>query len=293
MRGNRASIALGLAAGVFMASACGAAGIMAPSPTAQPSGGSAVTAAPSASRSLAVVTHAAPLPPGALTIVTLGDSLTEGQGDDSGQGYQGRLGALLEPLRPGTRFVNLGHSGWTSTDLINGQDGQPSELQEALGSQANVALVWIGSNDLWYLYEYGPEPMTAEAEQQDLTTYQANVDRILRELTTHGEAVFIALLDDQALRPVVARPDPAAPAFPNTSAADLLLMSAHVRAYNDIITNEAARYGATAVNFYDTRIFTDAATLYGDGNHPNQAGYDRVAQVWFEALRQQLGPATE
>lgn len=293
MRGNRGSIAVGLAAGIFIASACGSAGIMAPSPKTQPSGGSPATSAPSAVRSQAVSTQAAPLPPGVLTIATLGDSLTEGQGDDSGQGYQGRLRTLLEPLRPGTRFVNVGHSGWTSTDLINGQNGQPSELQEALDSQANVALVWIGSNDLWYLYDYGPEPMTAQAEQQDLTIYQANVDRILRELTAHGTAVFIALLDDQSLRPVVAHPDPAAPAFPGTTAADLLLMSAHVRAYNDIIRNEATRYGATTVDFYNTRIFTDVATLYGDGNHPNQAGYDRVAQIWFEALRQRLGSGTE
>jgi lysophospholipase L1-like esterase len=51
------------------------------------------------------------LPPGALTIATLGDSLTEGTGDDSGGGgYPGRLQRLLEPLRPGTRIVNVGHS---------------------------------------------------------------------------------------------------------------------------------------------------------------------------------------
>src|SRR5690349_2012933 len=100
---------------------------------------------------------------GPLTIVALGDSLTEGQGDDSGTGgYPPRLQVLLETLRAGTQVQNFGHSGWASIDLINGLEGQPSELEQAEAANADIALVWIGSNDLWYLYEYGPEPMTVE-----------------------------------------------------------------------------------------------------------------------------------
>jgi lysophospholipase L1-like esterase len=229
------------------------------------------------------------LPPGALTIATLGDSLTEGTGDDSGGGgYPGRLQKLVEPLRPGTRVVNLGHSGWTSADLIDGQGGQPSELTQAIAAHPNVALVWIGSNDLWYLYEGGPEPMESSFEQADLATYEANIDTILRQLTSHGMTVFIALLDDQSKRPVVAHPNPTEPAFSEITPADLALMSAHVRAYNAIIGRKAAQYGAVTVDFYGTTIFTDAATLYGDGNHPNEAGYDKIAGIWFAALKPRL-----
>jgi lysophospholipase L1-like esterase len=119
--------------------------------------------------------------------------------------------------------------------------------------------------------------------------YAANVDTILKALTGRGATVFIALLDDQSKRPVAANPpNPAEPAFPATTKADLALMAAHVRAYNDAIRGAAAKYGATTVNFYDTTIFTDAATIYGDGNHPNSAGYDRVAQIWFTAVQARL-----
>ena len=215
--------------------------------------------------------------------------MTEGDCDDSGLGgYPGRLQKLIDSLRPGTHTLNLGRSGWTSTDLIDGQGGQPSELTQAIAAHANVALVWIGSNDLWYLYEYGPEPMTAGAEQADLAVYQANIDRILRQLTGHHATVFIALLDDQSKRPVVAHPDPTEPAFPGTTAADLARMSAHVKAYNYIIRRKAAQYKAVAVDFSRTTIFTSAATLCSDGNHPNAAGYARIAAIWFAAVKARL-----
>ena len=228
------------------------------------------------------------LPKGALTIAALGDSLTAGDCDDSGLGYPGRLRALVDPIRPGTRILNYGRSGWTSSDLIDGQGGDRSELSQAISAHADVALVWIGSNDLWYLYEYGPDPMTSAAEQADLVAYQANLDKILRQLTGHGMTVFIALLDDQSKRPVVAHPNPTEPAFPGTTAADLALMSAHVRAYNKIIKRKAAQYHAFTVNFYGSTIFTSPATLCGDGNHPNSTGYARVTSTWFAALKPHL-----
>jgi lysophospholipase L1-like esterase len=253
------------------------------------------TTAPATAAATAVSTPGAvgslpALPAGALSIVTLGDSLTEGTGDETGQGgYPGRLKELLAPVRADSRVTNLGHSGLSSTDLINGLNGVPSQLRQALGLRANVALVWIGSNDLWYLYEYGPEPMTADAEAQDLAAYEANIDTILSTLTAHGMTVFIALLDDQSKRPVAAHPNPAEPAFPATTAADLALMSAHMRDYNAIIARKAAQYGASTVDFLDTTIFTDSATLYSDGNHPNSAGYDAIAAMWFAAIRTRLG----
>jgi len=296
MKRNRAAFAGVILVAWLIAAACGSGGgtgsqatTLRPTSTAAPTATPTpdASAAPSAtSPETASATPAAPLPAGALKIVALGDSLTEGQGDESGQGgYPGRLQTLLAPARPGTKVTNIGHSGWSSTDLIAGQNGQPSELTQALAAKPNVALVWIGSNDLWNLYEYGPEPMTPDAEQADLAAYQTNIDKIVHELSSQGAAVFIALLDDQSKRPVAASPNPTEPAFPATTRADLALMSAHVRAYNDIIRHIAAQYGAATVDFFNTTIFTDPATLYGDGNHPNDAGYDRIAQIWWTALK--------
>ncbi len=230
------------------------------------------------------------LPSGALMIVTLGDSLTQGDGDDAELGgYPQRLQKRIETQRPGTQTFNFGKSGWTSSDVLNGVNGETAELPQALAAKPNIAIIWIGSNDLWYLYEYGPEPMTAEAEQQDLATFETNIDSMLRQLTESGAKVFISLLDDQSKRPVVANPpNPAEPAFTATSADDLARMSVHVTALNDIIKKKAAEYNTVPVDFYHTDIFTNPTTLADDGNHPNSAGYEIITQVWFAAIEPYL-----
>ena len=235
-------------------------------------------------------TASEPLPAGPLSIVSLGDSLTQGDGDESGEGgYPSRLQKDIDALRPGSQMLNLGKSGWSSSDLINGQSDGPSELTQALAAKPQIATVWIGSNDLWYLYEYGPEPMTDEAEQADLQAYEANIDMILSKLTQSGAKVFIALLDDQSKRPVVANPpNPAEPAFTATTADDMARMSKHVDAYNEIIRRKAAQYGAVTVDFFNTDIFTNPTTLYSDGNHPNTAGYEKITQIWFDAVREYI-----
>lgn len=274
----------GLLAALLFLGACGSGGATAALEPARTPDGVPTFASPG---DASTGPPAATLPPGALTIAALGDSLSAGECDDAGlTGYAGRLQTLVRPLRPGTQMIYVAHGGWTSRDLIDGRDNKPSQLTQTIEGKANVALVWIGSNDLWYLYEYGPEPMTIEAERQDLGSYEANIDTILRELTSRGAVVFIALLDDQSKRPVVAHPPkPAEPAFPATTAADLVRMSAQVQAYNDIIRRKAAQYKANTVDFYNSTIFTDAATLCEDGNHPNSSGYDKVTQVWFAALK--------
>ena len=230
---------------------------------------------------------AAPLPAGPVHIVALGDSLTQGDGDDSGRGYPGRLLDMLNSVRPDSTITNLGQSGWSSDALINGDQGLESQLTRAVNElqaetsqgQAALALVWIGSNDLWYLYEYGGDIDDA-GDASDAQRFEANIDTILSQLRGTGAQVVIALLDDQSKRPVALKGE----AFVAITPDEMTRMSAHVNVYNQIIRNKAAQYGALTVDFYSTDIFTNPETLYYDGNHPNQAGYDVIAQKWFDAI---------
>jgi lysophospholipase L1-like esterase len=226
------------------------------------------------------------LPAGPVTIVALGDSLTQGDGDDTGRGYTQRLLDMVNAIRPGSTMTNLGQSGWNSDALINGDQGLSGQLPRALEEletaaaegRGAVALVWIGSNDLWYLYEFGEG--TDENDAVDAEHFAANMDMILGQLRAAGAQVIVASLDDQSKRPVALRGE----AFPAITPDELNRMSQQVMRYNEIITEKAAQHGALTVDFYSTDIFTNPATLYDDGNHPNPAGYDIIAQKWFDAL---------
>jgi len=252
-----------------------------PPTAAPPTRSTSPASAPAASAPQPATAPAAKLPAGALKIVALGDSLTEGDGDDSGKGYPGRLIALIQKTRAASQIANFGKSGWTSGNLIKGHDGQPSQLKQALDAKPHIALVWIGSNDLWYLYEYGnPSGTTPQDEQDDLQNYRRNIETIVSELKKGGAVVFIALLDDQSKRPVALKGE----AFTGVTKGELAQMSKQVIAYNNVIKDVAAKPGAITVDFFSTTIFTDAATLYNDGNHPNSKGYDVITQVWFKAI---------
>jgi len=230
---------------------------------------------------------ASPLPAGPISIIAIGDSLTQGDGDDTGRGYPGRVLEMITSIRPGSSLTNFGQSGWSSDALINGDQGLPSQLTRAKAEvkaatdqgRGSVVFVWIGSNDLWYLYEYG-WGLDAVAESADLQRFSANLDTILSELRIAGAQVIIALLDDQSKRPVAIRGE----AFTSITKDELGQMSVQVQHYNEVISQKAEQYGALTVDFYSTDIFTNPATLYDDGNHPNQAGYDIIAQMWFEVL---------
>jgi len=242
----------------------------------------------------------APLSPGPILFVALGDSLTEGSGDDSGQGgFVGRLGATIDSgSRAGSEVLNLGKSGWDSSQVIAGTDGEPSQLVAAeariretvAGGRSALATVLVGSNDLWYLYEYGSQDGTTESEEADnLAAYQANLDAIVRRLDDAGARVVIAINDDQSRRPVATDSAMREATLPATTASEMQRMSGQARRYADVVRTVASTHGAVVVDFLDAPLFRDPKTLADDGIHPNEAGYAQMADIWLEAIRPMIG----
>ena len=259
-------------------------------------GGSTSVAATPTRPPAATATPRASTTVGPLTVVALGDSLTEGERDDSAQGggFPRRLLPRLQTLRSGSTMLNLGKSGWNSDALINGDQGLPSQLTQAEAALNNarsqgrqgVALVWIGSNDLWYLYEYN-NPAPAD-DVRDAAHFASNIDTIVRRLRATGAIVVLALLDDQSKRPVAADVTRRNAVFTGISAAEVLRMSAQVGRYNSAIAQTAAQQEAAIADFFATTIFTAPATLADDGNHPNAVGYDQISEIWFNAIQARL-----
>jgi lysophospholipase L1-like esterase len=267
-------------------------GVTPPTQTDQPQAESEALPVTPTSVPGVVAASSSTLPPGPVTLVALGDSLTQGDGDESGRGYPGRLLSMLNAARPGSDVLNLGQSGWSSEALIKGEQGIASQLDRAVvelqsavaQGRGAVALVWIGSNDLWYLYEYGGD-VTDEGDGQDVQRFAANMDTLLSRLRQTGVPVIVALLDDQSKRPVALKGE----AFTAITQDELNRMSVQVGRYNTIIVLKAQQYEALTVDFSSTDIFTTPGTLSDDGNHPNSAGYDLNAQKWWKALLPLLG----
>jgi lysophospholipase L1-like esterase len=244
------------------------------------------------------VTAPTTLAPGPVTIVALGDSLTAGDGDEAGQGFAGRVAEAIaaRPGREGSTLVNLGLSGWTSEMLVSGTDGAPGQLGPAVdavrtaraGGAAVLATVLMGANDLWYVYEYGPEGGTPSADEDAaVATYRANLDRTVSELQAAGAVVVVGLPDDQSLRPGFADHDRLSQILGNITVEEVGQMSRLAGRLDDTAEEVAAAHGALVV---DTNgpFWADQSTMADDGIHPNAAGYTEMAALWLEVIEPAL-----
>ena len=222
------------------------------------------------------------LPP--LHIVTVGDSLTWGDKDDApGGGWPRRIQSLIAAQRPGSQVVNLAQPGWTSRDLLQGTGGAPNQIDQAVRilREANgekIATVWIGVNDLFYLYEFG-NPTPAE-EDREAARFQRDLDELLDRLSRTGAHVYLALLHDLSSGPVQT-----SGVFMSTAGEEWTRMSGQAERFNAIIKAVAAKYGAALVDIPATKIFTTPSFMFEDGIHPNARGYDELAKVWWNVLQ--------
>jgi lysophospholipase L1-like esterase len=156
----------------------------------------------------------------------------------------------------------------SSIAVIN--SGQPSErILEGLArfadvfeaSRAEVVLLVEGANGL---PQVGPDISTA-------------VLRIMVQAAKNGRArVFIGSMMPQ----VPGRPRATTPV------SELL-------AYNNAMQMMCTQEGVTYVDLYNAML-PDAATLIGsDGLHPTEAGYRRIADLFFAAIRSELEENTK
>lgn len=283
----------------------GSASDPAPSTSSEPSGGSPdPTDASDPTLPTSSSTTARPRPPvpsgdvrlapGPVTYLALGDSLTAGDGDDEGVGYVGRIAAQIDaaPGRSGTEVVNLGRSGWDSSSMADGQEGGDSQLERALAEardaaaegRAVLATVLIGSNDLWYVYEYGAEEGTPTSDEDTAaTTYRTNLERTVEALQEAGAVVVIGLPDDQSLRPGAASIERLNEMLPATTADEVDRMAVLAGRLGDIATEVGAERGAPIVDTNDP-FWADPAAMADDGIHPNGDGYATLAERWMQAI---------
>jgi lysophospholipase L1-like esterase len=198
-----------------------------------------------------------------LHLVALGDSLTHGLGDASGRGYVGDVSEQYRQIGYTVIQSNLGIDGLTSNGLLNAM--KQSSVQNLLQS-ANVILISIGGNDL-----NGAAGLPLIDSQRIATAeakFSTNITTILSAIRSVNGTAPIAL---------VGLYNPYSGVSSAAHQTNAIVQSWVVR--EEQIT--ATFPQTVVVQTFDLFQLNPSQFLYVDHFHPNQAGYQRIAdRVW-------------
>lgn len=200
-------------------------------------------------------------------LLSLGDSLTRGTGDINGGGYVGVLRKeLRETYGPETQVVNLGINGQTSDNLLK-QINQPKVRQFL--REARWITITVGSNDL-NRKSGGLFTIDKRGAQRGQKQYEKNMETIFR---------------------TIRQENPDAPIFifglynPFIGLSDEEDTTSLIRKWNQTLHQVAGRFPhVVVVPTFDLFQLNPTAYLYTDHFHPNQEGYQRMADRLLQVL---------
>lgn len=212
-----------------------------------------------------------------IRIVALGDSLTAGTGDLSGRGYVGQLKEKLQARwnKPVYVYNNFAIPGYRTTDVLRDWDDK-RDIAEAL-KEADLVLLTIGGNDL---FDGGRDMWGAngDAEAFNPQGAEGRMDKALQRLdeifsrmakaAPQARILYMGLyhpfldLDDERL---------GAPIVQRWNGAAFELANKHPN--------------ITVVPTYDLFQLHLNKYLYSDHFHPNQEGYERIAERMADTLQ--------
>ncbi|MFJ2719742.1 SGNH/GDSL hydrolase family protein [Streptomyces sp. NPDC087437] len=197
-----------------------------------------------------------------LRFVALGDSLTEGVGDPTGDGRRGWAALLAGGLaeKPSAvEFTNLAVSGAQTRDVLERQTPAGLELCP------DVVSVVVGVNDTL-------------RRTFDIHAVAARLDRVFAAFTGRGAVLLTACL-----------PDPGAMlGLPGALARPL---ARRQRAVNTVVHALSERYGAVHLHADAGQWLTDRAMWSTDRLHPGERGHRQLA-FRFHALLAETGVAS-
>jgi lysophospholipase L1-like esterase len=202
-------------------------------------------------------------------LLGLGDSLTRGIGDSSGQGYLGRVKQkIVATNHAPLSFINLAINGATSIQLVK-------QLQDArtqnLIKQAKWITFTIGGNDL-FRGSGQLEEIDIAASEKSLVLYRKNVTSILtdiRKLNPKATVILVGLYN------------------PFTGMQDEKNTSHLVTKWNSATGEIASHFTKViVVPTFDLFQMNTKQYLSSDNFHPNDVGYQRVADRVFQIMNE-------
>ncbi|MEU3571540.1 SGNH/GDSL hydrolase family protein [Kitasatospora sp. NPDC036755] len=199
-----------------------------------------------------------------LRFVALGDSLTEGIGDQVGEGWRGWAAVLAGSLAPEGRqveFTNLAYSGALTSELTNRQ------LPAALALRPQLAAVVVGGNDTL-------------RTGFDIRRTTRELDATMGELSGQGAGLLTACLPDPGsllrLPAPLARP-----------------LARRMRAVNTVVHALTERHRAVHLHIAELPWLAERRLLSVDRLHPSAEGHHLIARRFHGLLTEAghpLGP---
>jgi lysophospholipase L1-like esterase len=189
--------------------------------------------------------------------LAFGDSITDGEGS-SGGGYLGYLESQLKGF-------------WGKADVVN--DGDPGTRSNAGRSRLPGHLAEI--RPAYVLILYGTNDWNEPACRNAFPCYTIDSLRaMIQDAKSAGSW------------PIVATIPPVNPQFADRSPTE---RNAWVKSMNDLIRPMAATERTPVADVYaDFMKQPSLPPLYSDDKHPNDSGYQIIAQSFFRAITQPL-----
>ncbi|OZM73102.1 SGNH hydrolase [Amycolatopsis antarctica] len=185
--------------------------------------------------------------------VALGDSFTEGVGDDdpgspnSVRGWADRTAGALARHTPELRYANLAVRGKLMREILG------TQLDRALNLSPDLVSVYAGGNDLM-------------RPRVDIDALAEEYDHAVGTLAATGATVVLFTGVDGVEDPVFRR------------------MRGRTAIYNEHVRLIAGRHGATLVDMWAMRALRDRRMWSADRIHLNAHGHTLVAAAVLDAL---------
>ncbi|MEX2460341.1 MAG: GDSL-type esterase/lipase family protein [Paenibacillaceae bacterium] len=231
-------------------------------------------------------------PQGELTLLALGDSLTKGTGDLSGDGgYVGKTKKKLAELtKKPVNVVNEAVSGWRVDDLLNSLK-RPN--MQNLVRNADIVLLTIGGNNLNHASDNPIEVTNSKAQatpapaetkaplvqseinyreiNKNLSAFEGKLDQILTKiamLNPKAKIAYVGLYNPYYLQD-------------STKEGTVILQEWNLKA-NQIANRFPNMIVVPSFDLFQLEI---KKYLYIDEFHPNSLGYERIANRVVQALQ--------
>ena len=167
---------------------------------------------------------------------------------------------LISRLPPHAQALNLGVNGYTVRQAL------ANELPPALAAHPTLVTVWLVGNDF--------------RQCTSLSAYQRDLDSLLGQLQSQTKAqVFVANAPDMSLLPAIRDGSPAC--LRGQSPARI---RAVVEQWNAAIAGVVAKHHETLVDLFHSDLASHPEYIASDGFHPSDAGYRRLADLFWAQI---------